>query len=97
MSAQTIMQLLPKMCNKDRSSIGDNCLWDTMIADNMRHIELGIQSDTVCSGYGYKVGWLSQAIHNDPYRVVPMRDAGQTHNEVYAYVFPFSLGNTQGL
>jgi hypothetical protein len=40
---------------------------------------------------------LSQAVHNEPYLVVPTRGAGQTHNEVNTDVFPFSLGNAQGL
>jgi hypothetical protein len=55
MGSQTFMQLLPKASNKDRSSIGDNVLRNTMIADNVRHIELSILSDPVCGGYGYKV------------------------------------------
>jgi hypothetical protein len=38
MGAQTVMQLLPKTCNKDRSSIRDNGLWDTMIVDNVQHV-----------------------------------------------------------
>jgi hypothetical protein len=55
MGAQTFMQLLPKASNKDGSSIGDNGFWNTMIADNVQHVELGILSDPVCGGYGYKV------------------------------------------
>jgi hypothetical protein len=34
-SAQTLMQLLPKICHKDSSSIRDNSLRNTMIADNV--------------------------------------------------------------
>jgi hypothetical protein len=43
------------------------------------------------------VGGLSQAVHDDPYQVVPMRGASQSYNEVHTDVFPFPLGNTQGL
>jgi hypothetical protein len=43
------------------------------IADNVGHVELSILSDRVCSGYRYEVGRLSQAVHDDPYRVVPTR------------------------
>jgi hypothetical protein len=50
------MQLLPKASNKDRSSIRDDILWDAVMADNMRHVELGILSDSICSGDGYEVG-----------------------------------------
>jgi hypothetical protein len=53
--------------------------------------------NSVCHGYGYEVDWLSQAVHDDPYWVVPTRGARQTHDEVHADVLPFSLGNTQGL
>jgi hypothetical protein len=53
------------MSNKDRSSIGDDGHWDTVIADNMRYVELGILSDLVCRGYGYEMGGLSQAVHAD--------------------------------
>jgi hypothetical protein len=55
MGAQTFLQLLPKVSNKDRSSIRDNGLRNTMIMNNVRHIELDILSDPVCGGYGYKV------------------------------------------
>jgi hypothetical protein len=61
-----------------------------MIADNVWHVELGILSGHVCGGYGYKVSWLSQVIHNDPYRVASTWGARQPHNEVYADVFPYS-------
>jgi hypothetical protein len=53
MGAQTLMQLLPKVSNEDRSSIGDDGLRDGMIADNVGHVELDILSDPVCSRYGY--------------------------------------------
>jgi hypothetical protein len=56
MGAQTLMQLLLKVSNKDRSIIGDDGLRDTMIADNVGHVELGILSDPIYSGYGYEVG-----------------------------------------
>jgi hypothetical protein len=97
MGAQTFMQLLSKASNKDRPYVRDNCLRDAMIADNVGHIELGILSDPVCSGYEYEVDRLGQAVHDDPYRVVPTRGARQTHNEVHTDVFPFPLGNAQGL
>jgi hypothetical protein len=73
MGAQILMQLLPKASNEDRSSIGDDSLQDAMIADNVGHVGLSILSDHVCSGYRYEVGRLSQAVHDDPYRVVPTR------------------------
>jgi hypothetical protein len=60
-------------------------------------VELGILSDPVGGGYKYKVSRLGHAVHNDPYRVVPMRGARQTHDEVYADVFPLPLGNAQRL
>jgi hypothetical protein len=53
MGAQTLMQLLPKVSNEDRSSIGDDGLRDAMIADNVGHVELDILSNPVCSGYRY--------------------------------------------
>jgi hypothetical protein len=56
MGAQTFMQLLQKVSNEDRSSIGDDGLRDAVIADNVWHIELGILSDPVGDGYGYEVG-----------------------------------------
>jgi hypothetical protein len=77
--------------------MGDDGFRNAMIADNVGHVELGILSNPVCSGYGYEVGRLSQAVHDDPYRVVPTRGARQTHNEVHTVVFPFPLGNSQGL
>jgi hypothetical protein len=43
------------------------------------------------------VSRLSQAVHNDSYRVVPTRGARQTHNEVHADIFPLPLGNAQRL
>jgi hypothetical protein len=43
------------------------------------------------------VGGLSQAIHNDPYRVVPTRCAGQTNNEVHTYVLSFLFEDAQGV
>jgi hypothetical protein len=55
MGAQTFMQLLSKESNKDRSSIEDNGFRNTMIADNVRYVELGILSNLICGGYGYKV------------------------------------------
>jgi hypothetical protein len=71
MGVQALMWLLPKASNKDRSSVGDDGLYDTVIADNMGYVELGILSNPVCHGYGYEVGRLSQAVHADPYRVIP--------------------------
>jgi hypothetical protein len=65
MGAQILMHLLTKASNKDRFSIGDNAL--------AHKSELGILSNSVCSGYGYEVGRLSQAVHDDPYRVIPTR------------------------
>jgi hypothetical protein len=56
MGAQTLMQLLPKASNEDRSSIGDDGLRNAMIADNVRHVELCILSNLICSGYEYEVG-----------------------------------------
>ena len=40
---------------------------------------------------------LGQSIHDDPYGVIPTRGVRQTHNEVHVDVFPFPLGNVQGL
>jgi hypothetical protein len=85
------------MSNEDRSSIEDDGLRDVVIANNVGYVGLDILFDSVCSGYGYEVGRLGQAVHDDPYRVITTRGARQTHNEVYADVFPFSLRNTQGL
>jgi hypothetical protein len=56
MGAQIFMQLLPKASNIDRSSIRDDGLWDAMIADNVRYVKLGILTNPVSGGYGYKVG-----------------------------------------
>jgi hypothetical protein len=42
--------------NKDRSSFGDDGLWDAMIADYVCYVELGILSDLVGGGYEYEVG-----------------------------------------
>jgi hypothetical protein len=97
MGAQIFMQLLPKASNIGRSSIRDDGLRDAMIADNVWYVKLGILTNPVSGGYGYKVGWLSQTLHDDPYRVVPRRGVRQTHNEVHTYVFSFSHGNAQGL
>jgi hypothetical protein len=55
------------MSNEDRSSIRDDDLRDAVIADNVGYVELSILSDPVCCGYGYEVGQLSQAVHDDPY------------------------------
>jgi hypothetical protein len=38
MGAQTLMQLLPKASNKDRSSIRNNGLQYAVIANDVRHI-----------------------------------------------------------
>jgi hypothetical protein len=67
------MQLLPKTSNEDKSSIRDDGLRDAMIADNVGYVELGILSDPICRGYRYEVGRLSQAVHDDPYQVIPTR------------------------
>jgi hypothetical protein len=61
------------MSNEDRSSIRDDGLQDVVIADNVRYVELSILSDPVCRGYGYEVGRLSQAVHDDSYQVIPTR------------------------
>jgi hypothetical protein len=61
------------MSNEDRSSIGDDGLRDTVIADDVGYVELGILSDPICRGYGYEVGRLSQAVHDDPYRAREVR------------------------
>jgi hypothetical protein len=53
MGAQTFMQLLPKVSNKDRSSIGNDGLQDAMIADDMQYVKLDILTDPVNGGYGY--------------------------------------------
>jgi hypothetical protein len=66
-----------------------------MIADYVCYVELGILSDPVGGRYEYEVGSLSQAVHDDPYRVVPTRGVRQTHNEVHTDVFPFPLKNSQ--
>jgi hypothetical protein len=95
--AQALMQLLPKVSNKDRSSIRDDGLQDATIKDNVWHVELGILSDLVYSGYGYEVDRLSQAVHDDPYWVIPTRGAWKTHNEIHTDVFPFPLRSAQGL
>jgi hypothetical protein len=50
-------------------------------------------SDSVCNGYGYEVSRLSQAVHDDPYRVISTRGERQTYNKVHADVFPFPLEN----
>jgi hypothetical protein len=71
MGAQTLMYLLPKMSNEDRSSIGDDGVQGAMIADDVGYVELSILSDPVCRGYRYEVGWLSQAVHDNPYQVIP--------------------------
>jgi hypothetical protein len=63
------------MSNEDRSFIGDDGLWDAVIADNVGYVELDILSDPVCHGYGYEVGRLSQVVHDDPNRVIPMSGA----------------------
>jgi hypothetical protein len=55
------------MSNEDRSSIGDDGLQDAVIADNVQYIEHGILFDPEYCGYGYEVGRLSQAVHDDPY------------------------------
>jgi hypothetical protein len=49
------MQLLLKVSNKDRSSIGDNGLRNAMIANNVSYVELGILVDPVGDGHRYKV------------------------------------------
>jgi hypothetical protein len=85
------------MSNEDRSSIRDDSLWDAVVADNVGYVEVSILSDSVCHGYRYELGLLSQAVYDDPYRVILTRGVRQTHNEVCADVFPFSLGNAQGL
>jgi hypothetical protein len=41
---------------KDGPSVRDNGLRNTMIEDNVQHVELDKLSDPVCGGYGYKVG-----------------------------------------
>jgi hypothetical protein len=97
MGAQTLVELLPKATNENRSSIRDDGLRDAVIVDNVWHVELGILSDPVYSGYGYEVGRLSQAVHDDPYWIIPTQGARQTHDEVHTYVFPFPFGNAQGL
>jgi hypothetical protein len=61
------------MSNEDRSSIGDDGLRDAVIPDNVGYLELDILSDPICCGYGYEVGRLSQAVHDDPYRVITLR------------------------
>jgi hypothetical protein len=63
------------MSNKDISSIGDDDLRDAVISDNVGYVELDILSDPVCRGYRYEVGRLSQAVHDDPYRVIHTRGA----------------------
>jgi hypothetical protein len=63
------------MSNEDRSSIGDNGLRDIVIVDNVGYVELNILSDPVRRGYGYEVARLCQAVHDDPYRVIPTRGA----------------------
>jgi hypothetical protein len=55
MDAQTFMQLLPKASHKDRSSIRDNGLRNTMIANTVRHVALSILLNPVCGGFKYKV------------------------------------------
>jgi hypothetical protein len=97
MGAQTFMQLLVKTSNKNRSSIGDDGLRDAVTVDNVWNVELDILSDHVYSGYVYEVDQLSQAVHDDPYWVIPTQGAKQTHDEVHTYVFPLPLGNAQGL
>jgi hypothetical protein len=54
MGAQTLMYLLPKMSNEDRSSIGDDGVQGAMIADDVGYVELSILSDPVCRGYRYE-------------------------------------------
>jgi hypothetical protein len=56
MGAQTLMQLLPKASNRDRSSVRNNDLRYAVIADDMRQIQLCILPDSVCGGYRYEVG-----------------------------------------
>jgi hypothetical protein len=68
-----------------------------MIVDNVRYVELSVLSDPVGGGYGYEVGWLGQAVHDDPYLVMRTWDARQTHNKVHTYVFPFPLRVAEGL
>jgi hypothetical protein len=63
------------MSDKDGSSVGDDGHQDAMIADYVRDVELDILFDPVCRGYKYEVGRLSQAVHDDPYRVIPTRGA----------------------
>jgi hypothetical protein len=61
------------MSNEDRSSIRDDGLQDAVVADNVGYVELGILSYRVCRGYGYEVGQLSEAVHDDPYQVITSR------------------------
>jgi hypothetical protein len=56
MGVKELMQLLPEMCNKDRSSVRDDGLWNTVIADNVCNIQLFILSDSISGANEYEVG-----------------------------------------
>jgi hypothetical protein len=56
MGAQTLLQLLPKVSNKDRSTNGDDGLCNAVIVDNVGYVELDILFDPLCRRYGYEVG-----------------------------------------
>ena len=65
------------------------------------HDSVKLQLDILLGGipgiYREKMSGLSETIHNDPNRVIALRRAGKSHNEIHGNLLPFPNRDRQGL
>jgi hypothetical protein len=94
---QGSMQLLPETSDKLGSLVRNDGLGHTMQIQNASNIQFSILLSSVVGVHQNEMSRLSEPINNHPYGVKLAWRERQTHNEIYADVFPFLSRNIQRL
>jgi hypothetical protein len=83
------MQLLPEMSDKLGPSVRNDGLGHTMQTQDASNIQLNVLLSPVVGVHLNEMSRLGEPIHNHPNGVKLTGRERQTHNEIYADVFPF--------
>jgi hypothetical protein len=63
----------------------------------MSYVDLSILMNLVASVDGYEVSGFGESVHDHPNQIKLAGSQRQTHTEIYAYVIPLPMQNTQWL
>jgi hypothetical protein len=97
MCSQGSMQLLPKMSDKLGPSVRNDGLRHTMQTQDVRNIQFHVLLSPVEGVHRNERSRLGESIDDYPDGTKPAGGERQTHNKIYADVFPFPGRNTQRL